>query len=180
MRPVAEGYSPDSSQPLHELLTISFSGCSPATKKKKKKKILAQWRPKKPLQWSVRGCLGGRRGGGQGTALEQASPPLRGPAAASHLAPAAPQAGGPDLPPQRPPPGREARGEAAGPAGRIFPPRRRRRRRRYHGDRGGRPGLAGSPPPSAQRRAVCRLRHGAAGLTRQGALTEPGDERAKK
>lgn len=41
MRPVADGYSPDSSQPLHELLTISFSGCLPATKKKKIKKY---WR----------------------------------------------------------------------------------------------------------------------------------------
>lgn len=173
MRPVADGYSPDSSQPLHELLTISFSGCLPATKKKK---ILAQWRPRKPLQWSERGCSGG----GQGTAPGQASPPLRGPAAGSHLAPAAPQAGGPERPPQRPPPGREARGEAAGPAGRIFPRRRRRRRRRYHGDRGGRPGLAGSPPPSARRGAACRLRHGATGPAGRQALNDLGDERAQK
>lgn len=60
------------------------------------------------------------------------------PEAGSSLVPAAGRAGGRDRPLQWPRPGREAGGRAAGPAGRIFPPRRRRRRGRYHGDRGGR------------------------------------------
>lgn len=52
-------------------------------------------------------------------------PPRRGsPASGSHLVTAAPQAGGRDLPLQWPRPRREAGVEAAGPAGRIFPPRR--------------------------------------------------------
>ena len=78
-----------------------------------------------------------------------------------HLVTNAPPSGGRDLPSQWPRPAREAGGEAADPAGRIFPPKQRRRPGRYHGDRGGRPSLGGSRLPSAQTRAVCRQRAGA-------------------
>lgn len=80
---------------------------------------------------------------------------LLSPRSCTHLATNAPPSGGRDLPSQWPRPSREAGGEAADPAGRIFPPRQRRRPGRYHGDRGGR------RLPSAQTRAVCRQRAGA-------------------
>ncbi|KAM8932233.1 uncharacterized protein AAEQ78_020607 [Lycaon pictus] len=71
--------------------------------------------------------------------------------------PPPPAAAGRALPPQWPRPRQEAGNEPAGPPGRILPLRRRRRRGRYHGDRGGRPGLAGSGPPGVRRGAVgCR------------------------
>lgn len=57
----------------------------------------------------------------------------------AHLVPAARQAAGRAPAPQWPRPGREAGGEAAGPAGRIFPQRPGHRRGRHHGDRGGQP-----------------------------------------
>ena len=135
---------------LHELLTVSFSGWLPGKKDKNrsKPKTSGAVAPgEASLRYLVRVCSRLQGRGGQVAGVGP-HPLLRSPASGSHLVPAAPQSGGRDLPPQWPRARHEAGGEAAGAAGRIFPPGRRRRRARYHGDRSGRAGLGGSRPPA--------------------------------
>lgn len=158
MRPVAEGYSPGSSQPLHELLTISFSGCVPATKNNNNNNTGAV-ATEAASEWSVRGCLGG----GQGTALERASPPLT----------------------WRPPPRRPAARTLvlSGPRPAERPAARLPALQAASSPRGGDAGGAVTMETAAAARgsqAGRRLRPGAAGPTGERALSELGDEGAGK
>lgn len=179
VNPVAERYSPSSGRTEKPLLSaspwaaVSFSGCLPGkkTKTKANQNTSGAAATGEASQRSfARVCSWMQGRGGRRVDLHS---PLRSPESGSHLVPAAPQSGSRDLPRQWPRPGREPGGQAAGAAGRIFPPRRRRRRGSYHGDHGGRPSLGGGRPLSAQRRSVCRHRPSALQGRPKGSPTDP-------